>query len=177
MDFFYFLVKDEKSGWDSVFHADYFDNVGFLYGILGALAIGVVCSLVFYFGLCNNKNNVKSATKTNWIIFLLVAGVAAYFYADFVLIGDPQTTTPGTTSFCENNNRMLIQLTQGQPQPVVQQFTNKYSEIRDNLQKGNDVAFAFDITTAVLAAIFYFLFSLIIKRFTIAGKAIPMLKP
>lgn len=177
MDFFYFLVKDENSGWDPIFHADYFDKVGFLYGFLGALAIGAIIALVFYFGLCNNRDNVKGATKTNWLIFLLIAGVAAYFYADFVLIGNPDTTTPGTVSFCENNNRLLIELNQGKPQPVVTQNTQAYVKIKDDLQKGHDVAFAFDITTAFLACIFYFLVSLIVKRFTIAGKAIPFLQP
>lgn len=177
MDFFYFLVKDENSGWEPIFHADYFESTGFLYGTLGALAIGLLCALIFYFGLCNNKNNVSAATKTNWLIFLLVAGIAAYFYADLALIGDPETTNPGTFSFCENNNRKLIDITQGQPQPVVAQYTAEYQKIKNNIQKGNDVAFTFDITTAFLAIVFYFLFSLVIKRFTIAGKSIPMLKP
>ena len=177
MDFFYFLVKDENSGWESIFHADYFESTGFLYGTLGALAIGLVCALIFYFGLCNNKNNVSAATKTNWLIILLVAGVAAYFYADFALIGNPETTNAGTVSFCENNNRLLIQLTAGSPAPTVKMYTDKYQEIMHNLKEGSDVAFAFDITTAFLAIVFFFLISLVIKRFTIAGKAIPMLKP
>ncbi len=178
MDFFYFLVtQHEKYGDAGDFHADYFGTVGFLYGFLGALVIGVICALIFYFGCCNNPKSVKTATPSIWAIFLIISGVIGYFYADFALIGDPDNSAPGTISFVEVNNQGCVDKKEGEVSTNIASINSAYETIKNDLKKGQDVAFEFDLTTAVLAMIFYFLCSLLVKRFTIAGKAIPMLKP
>lgn len=176
MDFFYFLVTSDNS-WEPLFHPNYFNAAGFTYGVIGALVIGVVLALVFYFGCCNNRNSVKYATKGVWAVFLLIAGVAAYFYADIALIGDPNTTTPGTFSFSEANNEYLIAQTKGAPVEKVTQLTQIHNKIKSDLQKGGDVRFPFALTTAILAILFYFIMSMVVKRFTYAGKAIPLMNP
>lgn len=176
MDFFYFLVTDDNS-WEPLFHPNYFNSVGFLYGVLGAFAIGAVLALIFYFGCCNNKDSVKYSTKSIWAIFLLIAGVVGYFYADVALIGDPDTTKPGTFSFSEANNQYYIEQAKGAPVEKVSQLNQIHTKIKSDLKKGGDIRFPFAITTSVLTILFYFIVSLVVKRFTYTGKAIPMLKP
>ena len=60
---------------------------------------------------------------------------------------------------------------------MIEDLTKTHNQIKNDLDKGGDVRFDFDITTAVLAVIFFFITSVIVKRFTINGKTIPFEKP
>lgn len=107
----------------------------------------------------------------------------SYFYADFVVIGDSNTTDNTSVfrahSFYKANDDYFIQQTSvpGVSQTFIDDLTQKRNEIKYNLDKGGDVRFEFDITTAILAAIFFFITSIIVKRFTINGKTIPFERP
>lgn len=183
MDFFYFLVTGSKS-WEPHYHENFFNTQGgFLWGIIGALVIGVICACAFYFGCCNSKKSSKSANLGVWAITMLICAVVAYFYADLVVIGDSATTDNSslfrTHSFYKANDDYFIQQTSqsGVSETLINDLTQTKNTIKTNLDKGGDVRFDYDITTALLAAIFFFLTSLIVKRFTINGKTIPFQKP
>jgi hypothetical protein len=183
MDFFYFLVTGSKA-WEPHYHQNFFiTQGGFLLGVIGALIIGAVFALAFYFGCCNSKKSSKSANLSVWALFLLLGAVVSYFYADLVVIGDTATTDKNsvfrTHSFYEANNQYYLQKTNqsGVSKTLMEDLTNKRNEIKSNLDKGGDVRFDYDITTAVLAILFFFIVSVIVKRFTINGKTIPFLKP
>lgn len=183
MYFFYYLVTGSNS-WESHYHENFFNaHGGFLWGIIGALIIGVVCACVFYFGCCNSKKTSKSANLVVWVITMLICAVVAYFYADLVVIGDPATTDNTSVfrahSFYAANDEYFIEKTSqsGVSETDINDLTQTKNKIKTDLDKGGDVRFEYDITTALLAAIFFFLTSLIVKRFTINGKTIPLKKP
>lgn len=183
MDFFYFLVTDSQS-WDPHYHQNFFvTQGGFLWGLIGAAVIGIVSALIFYFGCCNNKYAAKNATLGMWSVFLILAGVVSYFYADLVLIGSPGTTDNASifrrySFYKANDDFFIVQTSQGNASPTyIQQLTQTKNKIKSDLDKGGDVRFDFDITTAFLSILVFFLTSLCVKRLTLHGRAIPMLKP
>lgn len=183
MDFFYFLVTGSQS-WEPHYHENFFTTQGgFLWGTIGAAVIGILFALIFYFGCCNSKTSQKSATTGVWAIFLLIGGVVAYFYADMVVIGNTGTTDNASIfrshSFYKANEDYYIQQTsQGTASPtLIQELTQTKGKIKSDLDKGGDVRFDFDITTALLAVLCFFITSIIVKRFTLGGKSIPFLKP
>lgn len=183
MDFIYFAVTGSKA-WEPLYHENFFvTQGGFVWGLIGALIIGALFACIFYFGCCNSKKSVKSATLSVWAVMLVISGVVTYLYADMVIIGDSKSTDNTSVfraySFYKANDDYFIKET-SQPnvsQTVIASLTQKKNEIYDNLNKGGDVRFDFDLTTAILGMIFYFLTSMIVKRFTLAGKSIPLKKP
>lgn len=179
MDFIYFLVTGSDA-WEPHFHNHFFVTCnGFMWGLIGALIIGILFAAAFYFGCCNSSNSVKLANIKVWSVFLLISGIVGYFYADCILIGTSDNSDDSSMtrkySFYKANDYYFIEETSkpGVAPAYIQDLTRTKNEISDNLDKGGDVRFDFDITTAVLAVIFFFLSGLVIKRLTIAGKAIP----
>lgn len=193
MDFLYFLVTDSKIWKDDTlgFHKNFFaDGGGFTLGWVGALVLGLIFCLVFYFGCCNSKKSSKSANIGVWAIFMIIAAAASYFYGDYVVIGQPRVKEGKAQtesifrkySFYKANKDYVIIKTDKRINPSATPESNKrYREaektIAGNLDKGKDVRFDFDITTAVLGAVFFFIFSILFKRFTINGRSVPFLKP
>lgn len=183
MDFIYFLVTGSEA-WEPNYHDNFFiTQGGFVWGIIGALIVGVIVACAFYFGCCNSSKTSKFANIGVWAISLCLCAVVSYFYADMVVIGDPKTTDDNsvfrTYSFYKANDDFYIRTSQD-PQmtsTLLSELNQKRIEIRSNLDKGGDVRFEFDITTAILAVIFFFLASIIVKRFTINGKTIPFERP
>lgn len=182
MDFIYFLVTSSKD-WTNTFHDNFFNtHGGFAMGVVGATVIGIALSLAFYFGCCNSNKSSKSATIGVWSVFLIVSSVIAYFYADLVVIGDASTKDDQSVfraySFYKANDDYYWNQTKtGVNETYSTDLSQKKEEIKSNLDKGGDVRFKYDLTTAVLTAFIFFIFSLIIKRFTINGKTIPYQKP
>lgn len=183
MDFFYFLVTGSKA-WEPHYHENFFNTQGgFLWGVIGALIIGVICACAFYFGCCNSKRTSKSANIGVWAVFMLICAVVAYFYGDLVVIGDSNTIDNNSLfhkySFYKANDMYYLDMTResGVSETLINDLKQKNIEIKTNLDKGGDVRFEYNITTALLAVIFFFLTSLFVKRFTITGKTIPFQKP
>ncbi len=183
MDFLYFWVTSSKC-WEGQYHENFFNaSGGFLWGFLGALILGIVGALLFYFLCCNSKESGKYAKIGVWWIFMAVTAVVSYFYADLVLIGQSSTADTASVfyshSFYKANDDYYVKKTgEASVSPtVIADLTKVKNEISSDLDKGGDVRFEFDLTTALLSALFFFLASLAVKRFTVTGKAIPMLKP
>lgn len=182
MDFFYFLVTGSKA-WDAIYHANFFNGGGFTHGIICAFVIGAVCSLAFYFGCCNSDKTSKMANIGVWAGALAISALLAFFYADMIIIGqrgiNDNKSVMRTYSFYKANEDYYINRT-GQPgisQTEITDLAQKKTEIKSNLDKGGDVRFDFDLTTAILSMLFFFIISVCVKRFTINGKTIPIQKP
>lgn len=184
MDFIYFLVTSNKA-WEnySKFHENFFNEEnGFLMGFIGALVIALIFAAIFYFGFCNSKNTNKYATHWLWAIFLALGGVTAFFYSDLVVIGDAENAKKGRErvglfydySFYRANNDYMSNEVDHVNKVS---YENAKNAIESDLDKGKGVRFDYNITTTVLALVWFFLISLIIKRFTIGGKCIPLAKP
>lgn len=183
MDFIYFLVTSSKYWTSTTYHENFFNaHGGFTMGVVGAAIIGIALSLAFYLGCCNSRKSSKSATIGVWSVFLVLASICAYFYADLVVIGDPSTKDNGSLfrahSFYKSNEDFYLDQTRnGTNETFSTDLSQKKEEIKGNLDKGGDVRFEYDVTTSVLTAIIFFIFSIIIKRFSINGKTIPCQKP
>lgn len=183
MDFFYFLVTGSDA-WEPNYHWNFFiTQGGFLWGIIGALILGVVVACAFYFGCCNSSKTSKYSNVGVWAISLCLCAAISYFYADMVVIGDPKTTDNSSVfrahSFYKANDDYYLEKSQDKNMTPtflaeLHQLNNK---IKSDLDKGGDVRFEFDITTAILAVIFFILASVVVKRFTINGKTIPFERP
>lgn len=182
MDFLYFLVKGSEF-WEQRFHENFFVTCGgFTTGVIAALIIGAVVACIFYFGCCNSKTSRKSANIGMWALFMVVAGVIGYFYADKVVIGDSSKTDKESmfykhSFYKANNDYYIAETNKVISDGMAAELKNLESEISGRLDKGGDVRFEYDITTAVLCMLFFFIVSVIVKRFTINGKAIPFMKP
>lgn len=182
MDFFYFLVTGSKA-WDPIYHANFFNGGGFSHGVICALIVGAVCAIAFYFGCCNSNKSSKMANIGVWAGALAISAVLTFFYADMIIIGQSGVTDNKsmmrTYSFYKANEDYYINRT-GQPnisQTEITDLAQKRTEIKSNLDKGGDVRFDFNLTTSILAMVFFFLISICVKRFTINGRSIPFLKP
>lgn len=182
-EFFYFLVTGSKS-WTLNFHENFFNvHGGFFWGVIGALIIGVICALVFYFGCCNSKKSAAMANIGVWAGFLVVCALIGYIYADMIVIGKSGNVDQSSIfyrySFYKANNEYYIDQTNqpNVPQTTIKELQATKNQIESELDKGGDVRFSYDLTTAILALIFYFITSLIVKRFTINGKTIPCKNP
>lgn len=170
-----------KNGWTN-YHDNFFNTEGgFTIGLIAALIIGVLIAIAFYFGCCNSNKTAKQANIGVWTIALLLSGIVAFFYSDWQIIGDKGTHKSmfvSGYSFYEVNEKYYIQETSTNPSQSTQiSLNNTKNQIHDNLDKGHDVRLDFDLNTAILAAIFYFLTSILVKRFTINGKNIPFMRP
>lgn len=183
MDFIYFFVTDSKD-WEPIYHQNFFfDQSGFTLGVLGALAIAAIAAIVFYFGFCNSSKSCSMANLGVWGVTLGICGLVAYFYADYVVIGAPKDSNKESMfrkySFYQANEDLYLLKTRGAiiSKTQIEDLARTKDDIRDKLNKGNDVRLPFNFTTTFLAIVFYFLISMAIKRFTINGKCIPFEKP
>ena len=180
MEFLYFLVTGSDA-W-SLYHQNFFvAQGGFTTGVIAAAVIGAVLSWAFYFGCCNSKDTQKSANIGVWAAFLLIAIVVGYLFADNVVIGSSSTTDKSSLfrkySFYEANDTYYLNETKGASPTKIEDLASLNATIKANLDKGGDVRKPYNVTTAVLTAIFFFITSMMVKRYTISGKGIPFKKP
>lgn len=181
MESLYFLVTGSPS-WDIEFHNNFFiTKDAFLWGFVLAAVLGLVFCLAFYFGCCNSKKSAKSANIGVWAVFMLITGLCTYFVSDMVIIGGSQQ--PGSVfyeySFYKSNEDHYLKLSQNPnaSDSLLQEWAITKQNIRQDLNKGGDVRFDYDITNTVYALLFFFLWSLLFKRFTHNGKSIPLQNP
>lgn len=182
-DFIYFFVTGSKD-WEPIYHQNFFFNQnGFTFGVLGALAIAFIAAIGFYFGCCNSSKSCSMANLGVWGVTLGICGLVAYFYADYVVIGAPKESNKESMfrkySFYQANEDLyLIKIREEKiSKTQIEDLARTKEEIRVKLNKGNDVRLPFNFTTTILAIVFYFLISIAIKRLTINGKCIPIEKP
>ena len=183
MNFIYYFVTSSKC-WEARFHENFFNaGGGFIHGLIAALVIGAIFACIFYFCCCNSKTSAKMATIGVWALFLAIAGVASYFYADMIVIGDSSAKDNKsifrTYSFYKANDDFFINESKKPTSSpsYISELTAKKTEIKSNLDKGGDVRQEYDFTTAAWSLVFFFITSIIIKRFTRNGKHVPFLKP
>lgn len=184
MEKLFFFVTNSDA-WKSTrnFHENFFvNNQGFFYGIVLGLVVAAIMAAIFYFGLCNNKRESASASIPVWGGFLAGTAVIVLLVANFVIIGKPGTTDINSifykNSFYKANNEYVIKQTKNTPnQQFVTAYNNDMRTINENLDKGKDVRYAYDLGCAVYSILFFYLISLLIKGFTINGLAIPHLWP
>lgn len=177
MEILYYFVRQSEA-WEPKFHDNFFNGqLGFMYGIILALAVAVIAALAFYFGCCNSKNEVKYANNTTWTIVLLAGVVVAAVLGDIVIIGHDTHSILVTNFYEANEEYYMTQVSGSTDQNFINEMATTKTNIASALDKGNDVRLPFDITTGIWCAVFYFIISLLIKGITINGKVIPVTWP
>ena len=180
---FYFLVTSSDS-WTQTYHENFFNaQGGFMWGLVGAIIIGALCSLAFYFGCCNSKTSAKMATLTNWWIALAISALIGYFFADLFVIGasniDDSQSVFRTHSFYNANEDYFIEQSHiyADSETMIKDLNDQKIKISSDLDKGGDVRLPFDLSSAFWTIFFFTLTSFIVKRFTYNGKTIPCKNP
>lgn len=177
MEFLYLWVT-KSSAWEPHFHENFFnDRYGFFWGFIGAVVIGVIFSVVFYFGCCNSKTTCRLAKRGYWIIAMGICAAVACLYANFVVIGTGDQALPFHVNFYQANNSYYLEKTEGAPEALITDLTRGLDTIKHSLDEPfGDVRLEYGITTAALAAISFFVVSIVVKRFTINGRTVPFKK-
>lgn len=182
MDFLYYFVT-KSFDWEPKYHQNFFvDHNAFVYGLVWAIVLALVFAIAFYFCLCNNKESCSSAKLPVWLVFLALSGISSYLVADWGIIGKKNITDQTSVfykySFYNTNEAYYAeQARNNSNEQLLQELAKKKNEIRMDLNQGNDVRVPFDMTCAVYGLIFFYLFSVVLKGFTINGKTIPHMWP
>lgn len=183
-ELFYFVTHSDA--WvDDVqnFHFNYFmDEGGFAELFIAAVVIGVVVSAIFYFGFCNSEKSNKLATLANWFICMVVAAVVAFGYTDIITIGHDANDEGVRTGFYQSNEdyynaKCDNQVEEGLTAQDINDLGQRKDIIAGDLNDWNDVRLPLDLMVTFYAVLFYFLASILLKRFTINGKTIPFTRP
>ncbi|MGN0222922.1 MAG: hypothetical protein ACI4AM_02725 [Muribaculaceae bacterium] len=177
-ELFYFVTNSDAWGNDlSGYHDNYFNTEGaFSELFIVALIMGVVVCAVFYFGFCNSVKSDKHATFGNWIICMVVAAIFGFVYSDFITVGSSHND--GTKSgFYQANVDYYNAQAAGCDGQQSASLAKQMNDIETDLNNYDDVRLPLDFTAAFWAVVWYFLASILLKRFTIGGKTIPFTRP
>lgn len=180
MDKLFFFVTSTKAYKDAYgFHKNFFvDEDAFFIGLLLAFIIGVVAALIFYYGCCNSEKTRKNANLGTWVISLIVAGVATFLIADFIIIGAPKVKGNNSLfksySFYMANEKYYKVKVKEAPDPkAVKPILDEKNEIAKNLDSQKDVRIPYSAGCAVYSLIFFFICSIVVKGTTRHGAVIP----
>lgn len=183
-ELFYFVTHSDAWVEDvQNFHFNYFmDEGGFAELFIAAVVIGVVVSAIFYFGFCNSEKSNKLATLANWFICMVVAAVVAFGYTDIISIGHDANGEVNATGFYQSNEDYFSYKSdhaeeEGLTDPDMDDLRQRKDIIAGDLNDWNDVRLPLDLMVTFYAALWYFLASILLKRFTINGKTIPFTRP
>lgn len=191
MKFFYFLVSWD-AGNSAKLHKFFFEQGdGFLYGLLLAIISALVFALIYYFVL---GRSVKTAKMGNWWICGVLALVVTFCVSDFILIGQQPTKKEYAKakgldskptykySFYRSMDKAVkpgkgTLIKSDMLQDEKEQLVKEKDKIATNLNKGKDVRYPYSINTTIWCAIFFFLFSMVLKGFSEAAKTKPIKWP
>ena len=166
MKFLFFLVTGNKAYKDGLgFHQSFFEQSGFMWGIIIAAAIAIIIAAIFYFGL---TKNITLAKRPNWWICLLIVAIATFFVSDFMVIGGNGSTNE-MTFYQANENYVKSK----KRDPKIKQYTEKKVKIRQELKKWNDVRLPFDLNCAIWGCIVFVAGSAVMKRYSVNATQIP----
>lgn len=182
----FFLVSSMPQYGDEYgYHAHFFEGSGFMTAFIIAMVVAVVCAAIYYFGLCMKVKTISAATLPVWLVGLALSALIPFFLADQILIGHnigddneaDETAITYAHSFYRDLEYYYIDISEDAPVSEQEQMMSVKDEIVENLNQGDDVALMFSLNTLIWSVIAYYLFSLLMKGFSINGLAIPHLWP
>jgi len=169
--FFYYFVNriivesDEKNLlWD------FFQNEGgFVFGLLIALAVALIMAATYYF-VCGNLSYRLSNIYV-WLIVALLAGGVSYYstrtYAKLKLQKNLETVV---IDLYDNVDQSQTEEDMDEAHREIDEFQTNWEEA---LNKPHVAIVNFGVTNTVYALLFFFIFSILIKNFTIHLKSVP----
>jgi len=181
MEILFKLVSSAEAYADEYgFHAHFFESAGgFTTAFLITLAVAAVCCIIYYFGLCMSNKTIQAATLPVWIVFLLLSAGISFVATDMIVIGSEVEEDSEATSsnFYADLDSYYIDLASDAPKTEAEAMNEAKNDIIQALDQGDDVALMLGLNSAILAVVFFYILSIILKGFTTTGVAIPHLKP
>ena len=161
---YFFVTSSEKYGDDYDYHKHFFEGGAFGTGLGIAAGIALLLVVIYYYVIARKHH---SSLFLEWCCLILVSGVLTFFATDSVLIGsDDESSATYDTSFyydLENNYTEMTQDENSVPATEMQEMNNAKNDIIEDLNQGEDVALAFNLSSAIWSMLFFYLFSLIAK--------------
>ena len=166
--------KLESSNYVEYFH-DYFVETSvctnvFVIGLISASVIAVI----YYFIICNKS--FALAKRYFWILTVFVTFLTSLVLSYSAIMGvdsgDPEECT-GIFGSSYNTQERLVDFTSGNDEVSIE-ISNTADNYRESLRSGEELLpMEIAIVNAFYSILFYLLFSLLFKKHTTHGKAIP----
>jgi len=142
----------------------------FIVGLVSALVIAVI----YYFIICNKFFSL--AKRYFWAITVVVTFLTSLLVSYSVIMGvdsgDPEECTGIFYSSYKTQER-LVDFTSGNDEVTIE-INNAADNFRESLRSGEELLpMEIAIVNAFYSILFYLLFSLLFKKHTTHGKAIP----
>ncbi|MBQ2950547.1 MAG: hypothetical protein IJE12_05810 [Prevotella sp.] len=147
---------------------------------LAGIGIALVIALIFYFGICNFVFSL--AKRWVWAIVLVIVFVSTMFTTIPMIVGNNAEVAEDATGIFAKAyaiEESKLDLTEDTDQrdeitAVATEFRDQFiSKEDDSTVMGEDLPMEMAITNAVYSVILFFIFSLLFKKHTRDGSAIP----
>lgn len=167
------LSERMSEGAYSNFYNDYFSTSVLSSVFFLGVGVAAIIALVYYLGICNFS--FKLAKRWCWLIVLLATGIVTLFVSNNVMVGtydgDPEDST-GFFASIDSTREHLLALTTTEEE--VNQVNLDSGSLRDAVLEGTETIFVeVSLMNALYAIVLFIIFSIIFKRFSTHGKAIP----
>lgn len=169
------LAEKLESGDYVEYFQDYFVGTSictnvFIVGFISALVIAVF----YYFIICNKS--FALAKRYFWAITVFVTFLTSLIISYSVVMGsdsgDPEETTGIFYSSYKTQER-LVEFASGNDEVIIE-INNAADNYRESLRSGEELLpMEIALVNAFYSILFYLLFSLLFKKHTTHGKAIP----
>lgn len=159
----------------SQFYNHYFEESSVCLEVFGlGLGIALLVAVVFYFAICNKSYAL--AKRVTWIFALLITAAAVYFGSDYYMVGHDggdSTASSGvyldSYTFQDANSELL-----GENDDELTEWNSLADDFRQAVTTGDvTITQRIAVINMVYAIIFFIVLSIVFKRFTIHGRAIP----
>lgn len=144
-----------------------------------ALAIAVVIGALYYFGVCNYV--FKLAKRWVWFCVLALVFIVTFFTTMPLIVGhDAEEPNESTGIFftAHEKEAALFEATedkkmQEEIQVTADNFREQFMAKEDSIIMEETLPYEMSLVNAIFAMIFFFVFSIFVKRFTTHGAAVP----
>jgi hypothetical protein len=148
-----------------------------------ALAIAVVVGALYYFGVCNYV--FKLAKRWVWFCVLALVFIVTFFTTMQLIVGhdadEPEEST-GIFFTAHEKEAVLFEDANnaGSDKTMIEKIESTASDFREQFKAKEDsiimyetLPYEMSLVNAIFAMIFFFVFSIFVKRFTTHGAAVP----
>lgn len=193
MKFLYFLVQWNNSNVNSTKLHNYFleQGGGYSDGLILAVVVALALAIIYYFVL---GKSVTTAKMHNWWICGIVALCATFSVSNFVFIGAQPTkkeyakakSLEGKITYKYSFYRSMDRAVKPGKYTLIkpdmldsekEALVAEKKVIAHNLSKGKDIRIPYAVNTTIWCAVFYFLFSMLLKGLSKAAKTKPVKWP
>lgn len=168
-------LLEHFEGPNSEYFNDYFrDTPVCIYVFLAGLLIALVTACLYYFVVCNCSYIL--AKRYVWVITVFITFFVSFWGSERILIGHDfgENDKTGFYSSIETTRESLCEFADANS-TVTSEINEEASNLELALGNGEiGLISEIAVANAFYTLLFYFIFSLWFKRYTIHGKAIPV---